>query len=290
MLRDIEKSCLFLFQLANDSEFDLDTFLNHTTNDGSTLFFYASKYSETINRHLATEKDVQVNPIDELFIRPLFRGINAQANEILKRELTHKWTETTYEDIREDCYSFGFTCEYLFASANYDSLSSSAETSTLAKLATFDLQKGTSIPKLVFSCCKWFPMREATESLIKLRKENQTEEEVVKGIFGFQDHEGDNCLTVLFQMAVWYKLKNNAVFPSGPMLCDIEDTCLFLIQKAKSYKLDLAKILNHTTKHGNTLFSDASAYSETITKYLLAEKDVRVNSIDDKFLTPFTRV
>ena len=74
------------------------------------------------------------------------------------------------------------------------------------------------------------------------------------------------------------------------MLDDIEESCLFLIGKAKDFELDLDKILNHTTKDGSTLFTGASMYSERITKYLLTEKDVRVNSNDDNFVTPFFRV
>ena len=215
--------------------------------------------------------------------------IDAQANELLRQKFGENWNEITYADIRKDLNACGFTSEYLFRSANYKGFSSSAEIQTLLKLAKLDLQKGTTIPQLVFSCCRWFPKREAIQSLIQIR-ENDTEEEVFKSVLEFQDHQGGNCLIYLFQMANGFRIENNFKYPSGPMLHDIEESCLFLIEKAKDLELDLDKILNHTTKDGNTLFFQASSSSERMTKYLLTEKDVRVNSIDHKFVTPFFRV
>ena len=90
-------------------------------------------------------------------------------------------------------------------------------------------------------------------------------------------------------MANENKLQNNFKYPSGPMLRDMEASCLYMIELAKSSNLDLEKILNHTTKTGDILFTAASVFSEKITKRLLLEP-VRVNSITDIFLTPFFRV
>ena len=73
------------------------------------------------------------------------------------------------------------------------------------------------------------------------------------------------------------------------MLRDIEESCLYMIELARSSNLELEKILNQTTKNGDTLFFTASVYSEKITKRLLVEP-VQVNSITDTFVTPFFRV
>ena len=67
-------------------------------------------------------------------------------------------------------------------------------------------------------------------------------------------------------------------------MVDIEESCLYLIDLAKKFNLDLEKILNHTTKNGQTLFHYASFYSERVTKRLLQE-DVRVDTIDGLFQT-----
>ena len=149
-----------------------------------------------------------------------------------------------YEKLqRQNPNDYGFTSEYLFGLANTKEFSSSAKISTLMKLAELDLEKGTTITELVFSCCRWFPKKEAIESLILLRTEDKTEEKVFKTVLEFQDHIGSNCLIVSFQMAMQYRIENNRKYPSGQMLRDIEESCSFLIQKAKDSKLDLDEIL-----------------------------------------------
>ena len=214
--------------------------------------------------------------------------IELEANQTLKEEFKEKWNEKTYQEIRSNPNDCGFTSEYLFRSANFVEFSSSAEFSTLKKLAKLDLQKETTCAELVFSCCKWFPKKEAIESLIELGKANEIEDKVVESVIKFQDHEGYSCLIGLFQTATKYKIRNKK-YPTGSMLHGIEESCSYLIHLAKSANLDLDKVLNHTTKNGDTLFSDASAYSEKITRQLLIE-DVQVNSVDNFFMTPFFRV
>ena len=91
-----------------------------------------------------------------------------------------------------------------------------------------------------------------------------------------------------FEMAIAYR-NATGEDPSGPLLRHIEESCFYLIDLAKCFNLDLKKILNHTTKSGETLFDVASVYSETITRRLL-EEDVQVNSVNDSFVTPFFRV
>ena len=114
--------------------------------------------------------------------------IDSKANETLKRKLKESWKEKTYQDIRSDPNLSGFTSEYLFKSANYKEFSSSADISTLVKLAKLDLKKGTTIPELVFSCCQWFPKKQAIESLIELGKQNENEKKAVESVFDFQNH------------------------------------------------------------------------------------------------------
>ena len=116
--------------------------------------------------------------------------IDAEANVILKQELKEKWTDKTYDEIRKDPYSYGFMIVYLHESANTKEFSSSAKISTLLKLARLDLQKGTTIGELVYSCCQNFPTKQAIESLIELGKENESEEKVIESVFEFQNHQG----------------------------------------------------------------------------------------------------
>ena len=184
--------------------------------------------------------------------------------------------------------------KYLFETANFEDFSCSSKISTLLKLAKLDLE-GTTIGALVSSCCALFPKKEAIESLVELGNESESEEKVVQSVIEFHSHQGFNCLTVIFSMANAYRNENNE-YPSGPMLIEIEESCLFLIQLAKSAKLDLEKILNHTAESGHTLFFLASIFSETITEQLLSETNdhgkmiVRVNSINDLFASSYFRV
>ena len=222
--------------------------------------------------------------------RPITKNkdIDAEANEILKQELKEKWIEKTYDDIRLDPYSYGFASTYLCLSANYKEFSSSAEISTLIKLAKLDLEKGTTICELVFSCCKWIPKKAAIQSMIELGIQNENEKKVVESVLEFQDHHASSCLTIIFDMAS-QRYNDDFQYPSAPMLRYIEESCLYMIELARSSNLDLEKILNHTTRTGDTLFFNASIFSEEITKRLLLEP-VRLNSINHTFGTAFFRV
>ena len=182
--------------------------------------------------------------------------------------------------------------KYLIETANFEDFSCSSKISTLLKLAKLDLE-GTTIGALVSSCCALFPKKEAIESLIELGKKNESEEKVVKSVFEFHDQTGSNCLTAMFNMAAAYD--NSMMDIPQAMLVEIEKSCQYLIQLAKSANLDLEKILNHTSDGGDTCFSYATAFSETITKQLLSmnnhgKKIVKVNSINDLFITPIFRV
>ena len=207
--------------------------------------------------------------------------IDAQANKILKHELKEKWNELTFEAIRRYPDFYGFTSIYLYLSVNHEEFSSSAKTSTLLKLAKLDLKRGTTIPELVFPCCRWFPNKEVIGSLFELGNETESEEKVVEQVFEFRNQTGSNSLIILFEMADGYKL-HNLKKPSAAMLCDIEDSCLYLIEMIKSVNLDLNKILNYkASKNSRTLFFAASTYSKKI-KQLLLKENVQVCKIDVK--------
>ena len=134
----------------------------------------------------------------------------------------------------------------------------------------------------------FFPKKEALAKLIELGKQNETGEKLAKSVLEFQDHEGFTCPIIVFNLATVCRNRTDE-YLSGRKLRDIEESCEFLIDLAKCFKLDLNKILNMTTKSGNTLFSRASMYSETVTRRLL-EENVLVNSVNQTFGTPFFRV
>ena len=126
MLCQIEDSCLFLVQLAKSVNLDLDKIMNQTTKDGRTVFFQALMYSKKITNQLMIES-IKVDSID------------IEANEILMEELQEEWEGKSFDQIRKNPSSYGFTSQYLFKSANH-------ETKTLLKLAELDLKKKQQLP------------------------------------------------------------------------------------------------------------------------------------------------
>ena len=178
------------------------------------------------------------------------------------------------------------TLNYLQSLVYFADLSSSDEIQEIIRLAKLDVQSGTKIAELVSLCCSFYPKQEALQKLVDFGQE--TEENVVEGIFEFQDENGVNCLINLFQMATQYSIKTRKELPSS-MLADIEESFFYLIGLVEASHLNLTEILNHSSKGGQTLFHCASFYSETVTKRLLQE-DVEVRTITGLLLTPSFRV
>ena len=89
----------------------------------------------------------------------------------------------------------------------------------------------------------------------------------------------------------YYKLRNNDNVPdaSTGLFCEIEATVEYLIQLADQHKLNMTQILNHKTKDGVTLFDQAAYFSEKVANMLI-QRNVKVNTVDQKFMIPLFRV
>ena len=72
MMREIEECCLYLIELGQSFDLDLENILNKTTKSGNTLFDQAAAFSERLAQRLL-EESVKVNSIDGFFITPFFR-------------------------------------------------------------------------------------------------------------------------------------------------------------------------------------------------------------------------
>ena len=187
--------------------------------------------------------------------------IDKEANKILERELKENWSCETYENIRTKLSHCGFTQVYLLAKRG--KFASSVKIEVMLQLAKLDLQKRTTIPELMFSCCSLFPKKVALEKLIELRNYDK---EVVKSVLEFQNHEGLTCLSVMHDRENQY--------PS--MLRDIEECNAYLIDLAKFFNLDSKKVLDQT------------AENRTTTRLL--EENLQIDSVNDAFITPFFKV
>ena len=243
---DETRSVVFLFQKFDQSKSTSDYQTYHILN--------ADQMYKTEHR---MPKIFKVDGKDYEFVNSKWkRVINREANDILSLEMDN-WEWKTYEEIRNNSERSGFTSEYLWKSANFTEFSTSAKVPIMMQLAKLDLQKETSITELVFSCCLWFPKKDALQSLIELGKQTQSEEEVVRAVFGYSDHNGMNCLKALSDL----KSRCKRTIAPSPMLGDIEESRLYLIDLAKSSTLDLDRILTHTANDETTFIFEASTFS-----------------------------
>ena len=96
---------------------------------------------------------------------------------------------------------------------------------------------------------------------------------------------------IAFDMMTQYKNRNNENFPSAStgLFSEIEATIEYLIRLGDQYNLNMDEILNHKAKDGKTLFYKAAIYSEKLAKILI-QRNVKVNTVDDKFMIPIFRV
>ena len=88
-----------------------------------------------------------------------------------------------------------------------------------------------------------------------------------------------------------YVDENDGNYPdsSTGLFREIEATVEYLIQLADQNNLNMTQILNHKAKDGTTLFDQAAYYSEKLAKILI-QRNVKVNTVDQKFETPIFRV
>ena len=85
---------------------------------------------------------------------------------------------------------------------------------------------------------------------------------------------------------------NRVAYPdsSMPMFTEIESTVRYLLKLAEDNNLDMDKIINWTGNDGDTLFSNAACYSESLVSELLKTNFVVVTTVDNLFTIPSFRV
>ena len=148
---------------------------------------------------------------------------------------------------------------------------------------------GTTVAQLVFSCCQECPRKRLIQAIIELETK-MNRKSLIKTIFTYVSKDKYNCMVILFQMMVFYYNKTGSCpDPSMPIFNEIEEVAFYLIKLAEDNALNMDIILNWTTNDGQTLFSRASSYCESLAIELL-KRNVIVTTVDDLFLTPSFRV
>ena len=171
---------------------------------------------------------------------------------------------------------------------SYQLIKSEMENKLIFCLSLFQ-SLGTSIPQLVFACCQHCPKKSFIEAIIKLGN-TMDMATLAKSIFEFANKNGNNCLTILFDMMTLY-FNRARKFPdsSMPMFVEIESTARYLIKLAEDNNLNMDDVLNHTANDGTTLFEQAAMYSESLANELMKKKVV-VTTVNDLFEIPRFRV
>ena len=72
MFCEIETTILYLIKLAEDNALNVHQILNWTTENGATLFFGATWYSESLAKELL-KYNVDVKTVNNQFLTPSFR-------------------------------------------------------------------------------------------------------------------------------------------------------------------------------------------------------------------------
>ena len=113
---------------------------------------------------------------------------------------------------------------------------------------------------------------------------------LVESIFDYKNNTGSNCMLISFQMMVKY-CNETRKYPdsSMPMFNEIESSILYLIELAENNKLEMDKIVNFTSNIGDTLFQNATFYSESLAIELL-NRNVDVRTLDYYFQIPTFKV
>ena len=109
-------------------------------------------------------------------------------------------------------------------------------------------------------------------------------------LFFNHEHDGGNHLRDTFLMMVKYFSQTKEITNSAiVMFNEFESLFIYMLQLAEQNKVDVDRGINWTDYTGATLIHFATALSEKIALALI-KLDVKVNRIDNAFVTPHFRV
>ena len=215
----------------------------------------------------------------------MVQSVDIEANHILRGQLGDRFDGVS--EMLKSGELIGFTHAYLFATANRDLCSSHAKPDLIMELARIDLKKGLQPEVIVSVCCALSPFKTVIQEIIaisfSLIQNYKTSRQLMENIFAHEDADRVNCL-----MNCYYMLgddNHKGIDPNTTsMKKEIEDTIVLLIEMGIDNGVDMARVINHVSKYGTTLFRLSSLFSEKVT-LILMKMDVKVNEITLSFET-----
>ena len=116
-----------------------------------------------------------------------------------------------------------------------------------------------------------------------MKTTGETINEMMAKILEYQNDDGFNCLFACYEMLAAYENKGNDS-STTPMKMEIEATIKLLLEMGRDNGIDMARVINHVAKSGQTLLHRSARHSEEVA-LLLIQMNVKVNEIDAMFQT-----
>ena len=141
------------------------------------------------------------------------------------------------------------------------------------------------------SCSEGYQSKRIIEELIEESSKQQgaNKENVVQEIFT-HEKAGRNCLHIAFKMMQdYYNETGQLPNRSFEALNWFEEYFIYLLDLAEQNHVDKKRAINKTDKTGISIFHLATLFSELVSNALMS-LDVKVNRIDNQFITPDFRV
>ena len=142
--------------------------------------------------------------LDELQDRYL--AIEDKANNLIGKQLIKKCERKTYKQLRSSGY-VGFSDYFLNLSTfkHYgrfrEPYTKQTKLLTLKKLVTIDMEKGTTAPELVYSCCFYEPILCFLKMIVAQAREKESDDfslkQLIDDILSFQTEDRTNCLLAI---------------------------------------------------------------------------------------------
>ena len=212
-----------------------------------------------------------------------------KASKLLRHELGDRYNGWTYTKMKSKNH-IEYSTYYLILTANLNTCSTSAKLETLMELVEIDLEKGTSIPKIVFNFCKYAPLMKFVKMIMKCGK-NQNMDQLVNDVLNYKNDDGFNCLMISTDLIVKYNnINGKDPDDTNEVKRQAGEVIHYLIELGLKHGVDMMNVLNATANGGETLFMIMTFHCYKKVAELLMNTGVLVNSIDQYFQIPSFRV
>ena len=220
--------------------------------------------------------------------RELMESARSRARELLRTELGDEYFTLITDEMMLNFERRGYVTFYLSFMVDLETFSTAAKTIIVLLLAKCDLDLGKKLEETVFDCCRRTQDKDIIRRLLNLNNGETIQVKITK-LLEFRDEFGHSCLMICVGLLNEHGLKYpTSDLVSNPFVCqhkrNMEETILWLIELGIANGVNVAKVIDQTTTSGDGFFSQMTAISEKVAKFLTT-MNVKANSIDSNFQT-----